>query len=288
VLVVAAGLIAGAAVVARVRIPAAATDADSKGGGIPRRIVSLAPALTEMCAEIGLLDCLVGRSSYCLYPPEVLALPDVGALLDPHLERIMQLQPDLLLVPRSARDQRAFLDAAGLPYLALPTDMLDDVFVAIRLLGERCARRAAAETLAVDLRSRVEAVRQRAAAVERRRVMLVVGGARLPLSAPWVAGPESYLGQLIELTGHQPVPTNLGRSYAPISLEQIVLLDPEVIIEIRDKPDAASDPLTTWATLGDLTAVRTRRVYVINGPQHMLPGPRFVETLDALVEMLEK
>ncbi len=247
--------------------------------------------MTEICFALGIGDRLVGRTTYCVWPPEVASIPVIGGLLDPNIERILSLNPDLLLVARSGKDLRGQLDAAGVPYMVLPNDTLEDVYTSIAMIGERCGRRAEAEKLIAQLRGRAE--RELPSTEPRpKRVLLSISASRVPMSPPWVVGPESYLGSLVGLTGNEVVPANLGAGYGEISLEQVLKTDPDVIIEVRglagEPRELAADAERAWATIGDLRAVREHRVYVLSGSRHVTPGPRFVDTLDELRELLAR
>src|SRR5262245_14328603 len=129
VLILVTGAVCAASVGAMRRIDRAPRVAAEAGP--PKRIVSLAPAMTEVCFALGLGDHVVGRTTYCDWPPEAQKLPAIGGLLDPNIERILRLNPDLLLVAKSGKDLRGQLDAAGVPYMVLPNDTLDDVYTSI-------------------------------------------------------------------------------------------------------------------------------------------------------------
>ncbi len=280
---------AGSAAAARWRLSGAMAGRASRDAP-PARIVSLAPALTETCCALGLRDRLVGRSRYCNWPPDVLDVPDVGALIDPSLEHILLLQPDLILVAEAGKDLRGQLDSAGLAYLVLPNRRLADVFESAQRIAQAARCEAEGERLVGTMRRRLEEIRLASAGRPSRRVMLCISASRVPMPLPWVAGPDSYLGELVALAGHRAVPSDLGADYGEISFEQVLRTDPDAIIEFRglagEMPGAANDPVAAWSTLGPLRAARERRVYLLHGTQHVTPGPRCVETLEEIVRVL--
>lgn len=291
-LVLVTGAVSAAALAGRVRLDSRSAQPHIGHSGAPMRIVSLAPALTEMACAIGLRDRLVGRSSYCDFPPDVKELPGVGGLLDPSIERIIRLQPDLLLVSKAGRELRGQLDAAGLAYLVLPNESLDDVFKSISILGGVCGAEGAARTLESKMRGQIAAIGKRSKGRPPRRVMVAITASRLPMSPPWVAGPKSYLGTLLELAGHTAVPADLGAEYGEVSIEHVLQTNPDTIIEIRglagEPKDVSADARAAWGSLGELDAVRDGRVFVLRGAQHVIPGPRCVDTLEELARLLER
>ena len=128
--------------------PSALTQAPTKP---PARIVSLVPAVTEMLFAIGAGPRVVGVSSFDHFPPEVERLPRVGALLDPDVERILSLRPDLVVVYRSQTDVLAQLGRAQVPPFVYSHAGLADVTVTLRRLGERIGAAAEAERLATEI-----------------------------------------------------------------------------------------------------------------------------------------
>lgn len=289
VLIVVTGAVCAASVAGMRRVERAPLVAAQSGP--PKRIVSLAPAMTEICFALGLGDRVVGRTKFCVWPPEAEKIPVIGGLLDPNIERILSLNPDLLLVAKSGKDLRGQLDAAGVPYMVLPNDSLADVYASIDMIGERCGRKNEADRLRTQLALRVDAAISSQRSIPR-RVLLSISASHVPMTPPWVVGPESYLGSLVALTGNTVVPANLGAGYGEISLEQVLKTDPDVIIEVRglagEPRELAADAERAWATIGDLRAVREHRVYVLSGSRHVTPGPRFVDTLDELRELLAR
>ena len=254
-----------------------------------RRIASLSPSTTELCAALGLTDRLVARSRFCDWPPEVLAVPDVGGLLDPDLERIVLLRPDLVLLPGASRLLRDAMAATDLRAVALPDSSLEDVFSSLSELGRLTGRAEHTARIVDEIRRDLEALRRSAHPATRRRVLLVIES-QPPIQHAFVAGPRSYLDTLLSMSGHLNAMAALNRPWAEVSAEQIVAADPDAIIEFRPAASAADAPdvVRAWAPFDSLRAVRDRRVFVVRGRHHVVPGPRVAETLRLLMELLNR
>ncbi len=256
--------------------------AEGEADAGPGRIVSLAPTVTEMCAALRLADRLVGRTSYCNYPPRVTSVPEVGALTDLNVESLVRLQPDLILVAGRSLSQTDVLARLGLRFESIPDTSLDDLYAGIRKIGTLTGQTAAAETLCSALRGDIEAVRERYGDVPRRRVLLLTATLSDPPSPPHVAGPGSFYDELLRLAGHENAAAEMERAFAPLSIEYILRTDPDVIIELdadgRARPGGEAQARAVWAKIGPLRAVEERRVRVLSGSQHYLLGPRVALT----------
>jgi iron complex transport system substrate-binding protein len=253
----------------------------------PKRIISMAPSLTELCWALGLGDRMVGRTQYCLYPPAVKGVEVVGALLDPNVERIMTLQPDLLLVTSGSGMLQEKFTALHMPVRTLPADSLEDIFTAIQQLGEATGRPKSAARLAGHLRADLENLHNRATramAGTSYKVLFVTGALPSPARSVWVAGPGSYLDQLLSLAGaHNAVAGN--RPWLEIGTEQVLWLRPDVIIEVREPAQAnlRDDAVTTWRALPGLTEVR---IVTVSDIGVVFPGPRVNVMLGKMIDGL--
>ena len=134
-----------------------------------QRIISLVPAVTEMLYAIGAGPRLVAVSSYDRYPPEVTKLPNVGALLDPNVERILSLKPDLVVVYGSQADLKQQLARAGIGVFDYRHAGLADVTTTIRELGVRTGDAAQAGAVADGIERGLAAIRERVKARPRPR-----------------------------------------------------------------------------------------------------------------------
>ena len=256
----------------------------------PGRIISTAPQLTEIACALGLRDRLVGRSAYCDHPPGIEAVAGVGSLLDLNLEKVMRLEPDLVLISGQSRLIRDRLDEAGIRYESLPDSSLEDVFAAIEKLGAVAGRPKTAARLAKALRDDLARLATDYRSEEQRRVLMLTGRLDDPPRSPWVAGPGSYLSELLEMAGHRNAAESLGRPYGQIALEEILVWDPEVILEFVGRettgPREHGQAHQAWSQVGPLRALKANRLRRIGGQVHLIPGPRVNQTLRELIRSI--
>lgn len=288
--------LAAAAAVGRASLRPIAESADGADGANgalrhpPRRIASLSPSTTELCAALGLTDRLVARSRYCDWPPTILEVPPVGGLLDLDVERLVAARPDVVLLPGRSQAQRDALSRTGLRFVSLPDSALEDVFVSLEQLGRLAGVDAEAAAVIARIRHELDGLTRSSRPARPLRVLLVVERLQLPPTRVYVAGPGSYLDRLLRLAGHENAMASLGRVWGEVGLEEVLLADPDAIIEFPS--DARVDDLQAvrdgWAKVGAMNAVRSNRVFVLAGQQHTVPGPRVADTLRAIVELLRR
>lgn len=252
----------------------------------PARIVSAAPNITEICCALGLRGRLVGRTRYCSYPPDIVAVPSIGALNDVNVEVLLGLRPDLILVAGRSRMQTDRLRALGLRFESVPDARLDDLFSAIRKIGSLTGRDQSAARLCAGIRADLIAVERRCRDDGSPRVLLLTGTLADPPRPPYVAGAGSFYDDLLRRAGCRNVVGGRQAAFGPLSLEFIIRADPDVIIELdadgKARPRGDADALRAWSRLGRLRAVSSGRVHVLSGPQHFLLGPRIALTYQAI------
>jgi len=254
---------------------AAAADA------VPRRVISLIPATTEMIFAMGAADRLIAVSSFDKYPPEAAKLPKVGALLDPDTERILSMRPDLVLVYSTQTELKRQLDRAGIPYYSYEHRALPDIMSTVRSVGARIGAAAQADALARSMEQALARVRSSSAGLRRPRTMLVFERDRSSLQNIYVSGGYGFLADLLDVAGGDNVFGDIKQQSVQASTEMILARRPEVIIELRygesaKQPDPARDR-RAWQVLASVPAVRANRVLVLVGDQFVVPGPRIVD-----------
>jgi iron complex transport system substrate-binding protein len=253
-----------------------------------RRIVSLVPAVTEMLFAVGAGPQVVGVSSFDREPAQVAALPRVGALLDPDLERILSLRPDMVVAYGTQEDLHRQLARAGIPVFSYKHGGLAGIIETIQRVGASTGHVEAANALVRDIEADLTAVRTRVASQPRPKVLLVFGRDPDSLRNVFASGGIGFLHDVLELAGGTNVLSDVRREGLQISVEQILAKRPEVILELRAETDADLESKTqeAWRTLAAVPAVRDRRVHVMTGSEMVVPGPRIARAAERIARLL--
>jgi ABC-type hemin transport system substrate-binding protein/endonuclease/exonuclease/phosphatase family metal-dependent hydrolase len=219
---------------------------------------------------------VIARSVHCNYPSEVAGLPSIGSGLEPDLERILSLQPTLVVATEAQAGLPAIatLRAAGVSVLLVPDITLDDVPVAIGQIGEATGHVEEATELARSFAADLTAIDAAVAGREPTRALLVV--AREPIFA---AGPDSRLGALLALAGAQNV-LETG-DWVAVDDELVVARAPQVIVDASGSGDSA-----WWGRLHTVPAVANGRICHVDADLLARPGPRLAEGARALARCL--
>ena len=255
----------------------------------PGRIVSLVPAVTEMLFAIGAGARVVGVSSFDRFPPEVERIQKVGALLDPDVERILSLRPDLVVVYRSQTDLIAQLSRAQVPAFVYSHAGLADVTSTLRQVGTRVGVPDRANALANDIEGRIDALRKRVARASRPKTLIVLSRDALALRGIYASGGVGFIHDMVVAAGGDNVFSDAKREAVQATGELIIARAPEVILELRGDPiDPAIEAkeLRVWDTLASVPAVRNRRVHIVADARTVIPGPRVADAVELLSRVL--
>ena len=240
--------------------------------GTPERIISLAPSNTEILFALGLGDRVVGVTDYCDYPPEALNKTEVGGYANPDVEKIVALDPDLILVAHGTpMDVINSMAGLGLTVFGIKTTDLDDLLNDIRRIAEITDKEVEAQALTSEMETRIQAVTNQTDELEQRpRVFYIVWHDPL-----WTAGSGTFINELIEKSGGVNIFQNVT-GYPTISIEEVIARDPEIII--------TSEWSYEWAInaseLASTNASQTGRIYTLDDDLVQRPGPRLVEGLE--------
>jgi iron complex transport system substrate-binding protein len=249
----------------------------------PQRLVSLAPSITETLYALGLGDRLVGDTDYCDYPPQAKLKPHVGNVLNPSLEKIVALKPDLVLgIAEANRRQTADqLQRLGIPLYGLTDHTLDDTLRSIADLGRALDCNVAATALEQNLRRRVAEVERRVAGEARPKVLFVVW--HQPLTT---AGPHTFISDVIHRAGGVSISDDLKSEWPGLTLEAALDRDPDVIlfpshVELSPPLDEIKR-LPGWR---EFRAVKQNRLYVVS-ESIIHPSPRLIDALEQVAAIL--
>jgi iron complex transport system substrate-binding protein len=262
-------------------------------GQAPKRIVSTAPSLTELLYALGLGDRVAGVDRFSRYPPEALRKPKIGDYVNPNLEAIAALRPDLVIIPVNPVKLAERLAVLRLKVLEVDQDSIAKLYASFRIVGEAAGARAQASKLESSVRAQLEAVRMRAAPLKKTRMMFVVGRTPNRLDGLIVVGQASYLNEIIELAGGENVFRDAVASYPGVSLEEVLARNPDVIVDMGDMADTVGvteehkrEVTSLWERLSSVAAVKQHRVYAVASDIYVEPGPRVVDAAKAFLEML--
>jgi iron complex transport system substrate-binding protein len=246
----------------------------------PRRIVSLIPATTEMLFAMGAGDRVVGVSNYDQFPPEVEKLPTVGGLLDPSVETLLALKPDLVIVYDTQAELKRQLERAGVPMFRYSHRGLTDITATIRALGERVGAATAAEAAARSIEQRLAGIAARVAGRPKPRTLLVFEREQGSLRQIIASAGYGFLHDVLEIAGGADILNDLKRQSVTMSTEMALSRAPEVIIELHYgdslKRARIDEERRVWSALPSIPAVKNNRVYLMTGDEFVVPGPRIV------------
>jgi iron complex transport system substrate-binding protein len=263
---------------AQVRLKADTTDAT------PQRIISLVPSVTEMLFAMGAGPRVVGVSNFDEYPAEVKTRTKVGGLIDPDIELILSLKPDLIVVYGTQSELRTQMERAGIPMFPYEHAGMADITTTIRALGQRVGSGPAATTLADRIDGDIADIRRRVAGRPHPRTMLVFGRDSETLRGVYASGGIGFLHDMLEAAGATDVFADIKRQSVQATTELVLTRAPEVILEIRE--GAGTRNLRAWDVLGSVPAVRNHRIYLVTGDEMVTPGPRVASAVRRLAEAL--
>ena len=252
-----------------------------------QRIVSMAPSNTEILFAVGAGGQVVGRDDFSNYPPEALAVSTIGGSMgDYNLEQIVSLNPDLVLAAEiNTPEQVKAMEDLGLTvfYLSNPTDM-EGLYAMLDTVGELSGHKTQAETLAASLSERVAVVEATLSAMEKPVTVFYELDGTEP-AKPWTVGPGNFIDLLIRMAGGENIGASLEFAWGQLSLEALLVADPEVILLGDANYGVTVEQVAGRAGWGDLSAVREGRVFPFDGDLVSRPGPRMVEGLEEMARI---
>jgi iron complex transport system substrate-binding protein len=260
---------------------------------IPARIVSTSPSITETLFALGLGDRVVGVSTYCRYPPAVAALPKVGTFLKPDAETIARLKPDLVFVHKGPNNVLTQLGTLGIKTAVVDRGSLPSVFATIRQISTAANVADRGERLVSDLNAGLDRVKASVAGRTPRKVLIIVGRRTGTLTDIIAVGPGSYLDGIATIAGGSNVLASTTLEYPRISMETVISLAPDVIVDVGEMGESPADSdrrrqITEglWRSQTLVKAVRDGGVHAVHDEAFVVPGPRIVEVARTMARWL--
>jgi iron complex transport system substrate-binding protein len=249
-----------------------------------QRIVSLAPSLTETIYALGLQDRLVGDTDFCDYPPDAQKKPKVGGAINPSLEQIVALRPDLVLVTKSLNllETVHALDSLGISSYGTDPHTVQDIISSTQRLAEVLGVPGVGSTLSADLERHLADLRQHLNEVPSRRVLFIVW------SDPLISvGKGTFIADALRLAGATSI-VDSAQDWPHMSLEEVVRLQPDFLVFAETHSDSGKNQFDVIAERPGwrgLDAVRNRRFAVISDAVNR-PAPRIVSAIEDLARQL--
>jgi iron complex transport system substrate-binding protein len=249
-----------------------------------QRIVSLAPSLTETVYALGLQDRLVGDTDYCDYPPDAQKKTKVGGAINPSLEQIAALRPDLVLVTKSLNLPATVhaLDSLGISSYGTDPHTVKEIISSTERLADVLGASEAGATLGADLEHHLADLQQRLNGLPPRRVLFIVW------SDPLISvGKSTFIADALRLAGAVSI-VDSAQDWPHMSLEEVVRLQPDFLVFAASHSDSGQNDFAVLAERPGwrgLEAVRNRRFAIISDAVNR-PAPRIVSAIEDLARQL--
>ena len=265
-------------------------EASSLSNHQPKRIISTSPSITEILFELGLQDRIVAVTDFCIYPEEACHLPSIGGVLNPDIETIVSLTPDLIILQSDSAKMEKNIKSLGIPTFSIKVRTISDIFESINRLGKELNCQEAAKKLLFLLKDKINTFKQRLAGRLPKKVLLLLGDSSNPARDLYAVGPGTFLNELLVLSGGKNILKNSKAQYPKLSKEFIIEQSPEIIIEAGPKSDLPQKEIDyrvgQWNRFPTIRAVRDKRIYFIGADYILIPGPRLVKILENFVQVI--
>jgi len=256
-----------------------------------KRIVSLAPSITEGLYALGLIDRVVGVTRYCDYPPEALTKTEVGGYFHPNYEAILMLEPDLIIMLVDHEAPREYIAKLGFDIVVVDHKSISGILRSIEAIGEACGVLQKAISITGDIKTRMERIREKTEGLSSPRVLVSIGRnmGSGTLEDVYISGKEGFYNDMIGFIGG--VNAYSGGVAAPVvSGEGIIWMNPDVIIDmVPDLEEQGWDPemiYREWDAVSHVEAVKNSRVHVFGEDYVAVPGPRFILVMEKMARVM--
>lgn len=257
---------------------------------IPQRVISINPAATEIIFELSSQNKLVAISNYCTYPPETKNIPKAGAEINPNFERIIALDPDLIIIMGKADEMIRFCNRRNIEHMNVNLRNIDEIYSGITQLGVKLGCEDEAQRLCKKIRDQLKEVENKVISAKKKKVFFTLYRTPGSLAGLSTVGPETLVSQLITIAGGTNIFSDLQQDYPMISKETLLKRQPDVIIEAYAPPEGEipnpKEVMSDWSKLDNLNAVINNELYIIDADLVLKPGPRISQAVLELAKLI--
>jgi iron complex transport system substrate-binding protein len=258
----------------------------------PKRIISLAPSITETLFAVNAGDKVVAVTDYCQYPAQVKNLPKVGGYLDPNLEQIVRLKADMVILLERQYELKKQLQQLGIATLSIDNSSLAGIRHSIIDIAAAVGQTATAEKLISDFDSRLAAIHQKVESQSKPKVLIAIAHSSNThyLDKVYIAGQQDFYNDLLPFIGATNVYQGTQLRVPALSTEGLLRLNPEVIIDIFPDAEVYSPDITSlqqqWQRLDTIHAIKNNQLHIIQADYAVIPGPRIIQLAEQLAQIL--
>ncbi|MGB9839404.1 ABC transporter substrate-binding protein [Thermovenabulum sp.] len=254
----------------------------------PLRIISLSPSNTEILFALGLGDKVVGVTNYCDYPEEAKSKEKIGDFSNPNIEKIISLNPDLVLATTMHEKPVKRLEELKIPVIVLEPKNLEDMLDSLILVGKATGREKNAIELVDSLKKRIDAVKEKVSSLPEDKKPTVFY--ELWPSPITTVGPGTFVDDLITKAGGKNIASDSDKPYPVYGQEVIIAKNPDIIIfshhgtngtNEQTKEDIVKRP--GWS---NINAVKNDKVFYVDENIIQRPTPRLVDGLEQFAKII--
>ena len=256
----------------------------------PCRIISLTPSVTESLFAIGCADKIVGVTRFCRYPRKATTLPNLGGLINPNFEKLLSLNPDMVIYQGHHTRIIQFCKTQKIKTLRLEFNNIETIISDIRLLGDTLGKQSQSQKVISRINKTIDEITAALSGRRKKRVFFCLSRLSGSMTNLTTIGPETFISEMVNLAGGENIFSDLPQDYAEINKEALLERQPEIIIEVRPGESLSVKDIESlkkdWSDMTGLSAAREKKVHILTESYLLMPTPRLTLTLDLLARTI--
>lgn len=244
----------------------------------------MSPSITEILFALGAGNRVVAVTDFCTYPKAAALLPKVGGMLNPSVETLISMKPDIIIHHQDSHKMEKTAARLGIRSLGVSFENLNDIYRSIKTIGATLGLPEAAEGLLGKLKKGIAFHRSKLENLEPKSVLLILGDSEVPMRDLYAVGKGTFLDELLTLAGGQNIISNSAASYPKVSREFIIKRSPEVIIiagpHANLSPEKRRLWKQEWRRYATIQAVKNDQIYFTGADYILIPGPRLLNIVE--------